>query len=234
MKNSIMNHTTTAWNSFYEQDVNHKPLIPESFIARIFMSHRPFDVLKNYDFTGKKLLDIGCGTGRHIRFFNELGFITTGTEISIDLLNKLRSHFGNTNFINCPSKQMPFESESFSYIVAVNSIYYLETENDSLLDNLRESVRILKRGGVFVCSFVAPEHFILENALVLKNKNVLIKNSGHQCKEKVFIRPMSSKREISELFSLLHEVELMMIGEIRDELGGKVRHLYYLIGEKIK
>jgi len=228
----IMKTTSESWSQFYESDGKHELLIPESFIARIFLSHRPIDALDDYLFKDKKILDVGAGHGRHVWFFNQLGMKVFGTEVSVAALKRLQEAFPEHVFEKCPSRQIAFNSSTFDYVVAVNSIYYVEHQEDSILENLKETFRVLKSGGVLVCSFVGYDHFILKGAVYLKNKNALIKNTGHQCKEDIVIRPMSSKNDITNTLSAIDDVEVKMIGEITDELEGFTRHLYYLIAEK--
>ncbi len=225
--------SSNSWNKFYSsENLKNKLYIPESFIARIFLSHRPIEALDDYNFENLKLLDVGAGQGRHIWFFEQLGFDVSGTEVSSAALENLRSSFPHLEFKDCPSSKINFDNELFDFVVAVNSIYYLEHEGDVIQDNLRELVRVLSPGGTLICSFVGSEHFVLASAVYLENQNALINNQDHQCDDKTIIRPVNSKSDITSTISEIEDVQVKMIGEIKDELEGKMRHLFYLVAEK--
>ncbi len=229
-----MKKNTESWGNFYLNENNLKPLVPESFIARIFLSQRPCKILKNYDFTNKKILDIGCGNGRHIHFFNQLGLSASGTEISSAQVEKLIKAFPKNNFIQCLSNNIPLDNSSFDYVVGVNSLYYINNQQDTIVDNLNESFRLLKNGGVFVASFVGENHFILKNSKTLDNGNSIISNNDHQCKKDIIIRVANTSKDIENLFSNIKTAKISKIGQISDELDEKVRHLYYVIAEKAR
>ena len=57
-------------------------------------------------------------------------------------------------------------------MVSVNSIYYLDNESDSILDNINEALRVLKVGGT-ISSFVGEDHFVMEGALKVGEENVI-------------------------------------------------------------
>lgn len=56
------------------------------------------------------ILDVGCGSGRDMRWFGERGFRPTGIEKSPSLANLARTHSG------CPVLEADFETDDFSGI----------------------------------------------------------------------------------------------------------------------
>lgn len=216
--------SSQQWATYYLSHNNSKPLIPESFVARCFLSQRPVAMLDDYDFHNKTLLDIGCGNGRHIDFFHRLGFKTTGLEVSTQKVETLKQQFPLSSFAVGTSSQLPFLENAFDYVVAINSIYYLDAD-DTLLNNIRACSKVLKPGGTLFISLIASDHFAFKDAQTLNMHY-------HQCDNGIKMQPVASKTEIKELIEPIENLTLKKLGELQDELDDLNRHLYYLTLEK--
>lgn len=101
------------------------------------------------DLKGKKVLDMGCGSGRFT-----LGFAQLGVEkvIGIDLGKtgisvgrKLSEKFGlnNIEFIEQSVLSLPFENESFDFVFSKGVLHH----TGNLEQGLDEYHRVLKKGG---------------------------------------------------------------------------------------
>jgi len=221
--------TSNIWEKFYQKNKNFKPFIPESFCARIFLSQRPIKLLDNYKFQKKSILDIGCGDGRHIDFLHKLGFYITGTEVAESKVKELKETFNYADFFVGTSSQLPFKTSTFDFVIAVNSIYYLDA-TDTLKKNIISCVNVLKTGGVFIASYVGNKHFIfLENSQKSTRKELDYKL--HQCDDGISMQSVSSKKEIKKLYENTG-INISKIGETHDEIDGLDRHLFYVIGVK--
>jgi SAM-dependent methyltransferase len=218
--------SSDSWDAYYKNNKNDKPLIPESFIARCFLSQRPIPMLDNYNFTDKTILDVGCGEGRHINFFETLGFNATGVEISDNKVIDLRKKFPQSTFFMGTSSSLSCKNEFFDYLVAVNSIYYLNS-NDTLENNILSCAIKIKIGGVFIASFIGTKHFIVNDDD--KNSDASIKYTHHQCDKDISIEVIKTKAHLQNMLESTNLLKVNMIGEIQDELLGKNRHLYYVV-----
>jgi len=208
------------WNKYYELNMNKKPFVAESFVARCFLSQRPVKMLSHYNFKKKKILDIGCGDGRHIDFFEKLKFNVFGVEISNQQVVILKERFPNSTFREGKSVDLPFENNFFDYLVAINSIYYLE-DNTTIEDNIYQCASKIKKGGIMLLSFIGKKHFIFS------------KNQTHQCKGNVKIKSIDSQDELEEIFTRIPNLKIDMIGYIQDELNGYNREIYYAVVSKV-
>jgi len=221
--------TLNTWKKFYQKNKNFKIFVPESFVARIFLSQRPIKLLDNYEFQKKNLLDVGCGDGRHIDFLHKLGFNVTGTEVAENKVKDLKEKFDYSEFFVGTSSKLPFKNSSFDFVIAINSIYYLDV-TDTLKKNIISCVNVLKKGGIFIASYVGNKHFIfLKNPHKSTNKEIDYKL--HQCDDDISIQSVSSKNEIKELYKNTG-INISKIGEIHDEMDGLDRHLFYVVGIK--
>lgn len=99
----------------------------------------------------RRVLDVGCGGGRHLVYLAEEGFEVYGTDRSVAALaisqERLEKEGLKATLRRCDMTEVPFPGEFFD---AVLSVYVL---HHNTLENIRKAVgeisRALKRGGLF-------------------------------------------------------------------------------------
>jgi ubiquinone/menaquinone biosynthesis C-methylase UbiE len=112
--------------------------------------------LGRYEFAGgyvagKRVLDIACGTGYGSSSLRRAGAESVvGADRSGEALRYARSRYGRrgNGFARLDATAMPFLSESFDVVVSFETIEHLPDREGFL----RECHRVLRAGGVFVCS----------------------------------------------------------------------------------
>jgi len=99
-----------------------------------------------------KILEAGCGAGRLVRYYHNNGLNITGVdyiEVAIEKLKKsdkdLKVEVGDITGLR-------FDEESFKYILAFGLYHNLEHD---LVEAIRESYRVLEKGGSLCASFRA-------------------------------------------------------------------------------
>lgn len=96
-------------------------------------------------------LDLGCGLGQYTKYLMDKGFNVMSADISIEVLNKLKSNIQNANIKELDmSKPLPFDNESFNLVFANLSIHYFDSK--TTINLLKEIRRILKKDGYFIGS----------------------------------------------------------------------------------
>lgn len=104
-------------------------------------------------------LDVGFGSGRHIRFLMDLGFKTSGCEVIPAATETVRRLFGNdpllADVVTSDIVDVPFQSTSFDIVVAWGSIFLCSL--DEMRAQLHTVMRLLKPGGSLVVNFRRPE-----------------------------------------------------------------------------
>lgn len=131
-----MNITSSAsWNTHYNR--NSSILVyPDEQLVRM---------LSKYCLTRNSAIDIGCGTGRHVKLLHDFGFKNiVGIDISYNALLQCKKYYNN-NFINCSVDKLPFHDATFDVGIAWGSLHY--TTKDMLPVMLDEIKRILKTNG---------------------------------------------------------------------------------------
>jgi ubiquinone/menaquinone biosynthesis C-methylase UbiE len=75
---------------------------------------------------GKKLLEVGCGTGHWSRFFSECGFEVTGVDISERMIDIARTKsIPNISFQIANGHSLPFEDSSFDVTAAITTLEFV-------------------------------------------------------------------------------------------------------------
>jgi ubiquinone/menaquinone biosynthesis C-methylase UbiE len=109
---------------------------------------------------GRRLLDVGCGEGRHLRRFREAGARPVGLDLSSTLLAEARkvrdTAGGDWALIRGDMRRLPFHSRSFAVVTSLfTSFGYFTPEEDRAI--AREWARVLAAGGLHVLDFLNRE-----------------------------------------------------------------------------
>ncbi len=119
-----------------------------------------FEATKNADMTdaykrfckyiekGSYILDIGCGSGRDLKFFNKHGYIAEGLEPSKKLCNLIRTNMRCK--IYCDSIQSFMSTEPYNAIWACASLLHLTPKE--ILDFFKHIDKFLFSGGIIYVS----------------------------------------------------------------------------------
>lgn len=95
--------------------------------------------LKNVveEINAKSVLDVGCGSGHHVRSLKSLGINAMGMDFSIGMLNEARA-FGNDSYVLGNALEMPFRRNSFDLLICMgNTIGSVEDAEKAICEMLR-------------------------------------------------------------------------------------------------
>lgn len=96
-------------------------------------------------FSGKSLLDFGCGSGRWADLFAELCSSYCGVDISDEMIAICRSFHPSLLFMSMDGMKIPTDSEMCDFVFVVAVIHHNRHPEQDLL--LREISRVIKPGG---------------------------------------------------------------------------------------
>lgn len=131
---------------------------PTEFVVRAFLQK----ALPNLNFKqpviNSKVLEIGFGDGRNTVFLCEQGYDVVGVEITEGICHQTANRmkalgYKNFKFFVGRNAHLPFKDDSFEYILASHSCYYID-EGESFMDNMKEYARVLKKDGYAIFSIV--------------------------------------------------------------------------------
>ena len=94
---------------------------------------------------GARLLDVGCGTGRWVRRYGELGFSAVGVDATIGMLRIARALGTSAPLITGLVQSLPFSDAAFDCLSDITVIQHIPYELQP--NALREMIRVLKPGG---------------------------------------------------------------------------------------
>jgi ubiquinone/menaquinone biosynthesis C-methylase UbiE len=93
---------------------------------------------------GRRLLDVGCGTGHHLASYRDRGFEVAGVDGSEAMIARARAKNPGAIVLPADVETLPFAAASFDYVLCIEVLRYLP-DCGPCLGEIR---RVLKPGGV--------------------------------------------------------------------------------------
>jgi SAM-dependent methyltransferase len=97
---------------------------------------------------GKRVLDLGCGTGYGTAELAKYAFEAVGVDISREAIDYAKAHYRNARYVEVPATDLPFDSATFDVVVSFELIEHL-SDWRPLLAQVK---RVLHPGGLFIVS----------------------------------------------------------------------------------
>ncbi len=122
-------------------------------IAKIY-SERTYPKIVQFQATkfmsllkGKKILDVGCGSGRDVEYFLHEGYEPIGIDLSENMLKEARKRVKAKNvFKKMDFTDLKFKEETFDGVWVMAALYHIPRK--SVTDVLRGFNKVLKKGGL--------------------------------------------------------------------------------------
>ena len=109
---------------------------------------------------GTRVLDLGCGAGRHLEEMERIGYRATGLDLSRPLIEAARTTVPAANLVLGDMRRPPFRTGSFDVVTSYfTSFGYFDDEEEDL-GVLHEVRRILRAGGRFLLDFLNADHVV--------------------------------------------------------------------------
>ncbi|WFR58478.1 class I SAM-dependent methyltransferase [Anaerocolumna sp. AGMB13025] len=126
----------------------------------------------------KKILDIGCGKGRHALLFAEFGFDVSGIDISESAVNSsselLKEKGFNGNIIKADFRKLPFADNSFDAVFSFLTISHSDTKG--VKQAIKEIHRVVTAGGeMFISINSSDSSTFTSKKYQMIDENTLIK-----------------------------------------------------------
>ena len=165
---------------------------------------------------GRRVLDIACGAGRHLRAMTAAGVRSVGADLSSDLLAEARRQ-GSGALVRCDMRSLPFRSGSFdAATMFFHSFGYFDTEEEDARV-LHEISRVLVAGGGLLLHL--PRPFDVRRYLVPRStreadgvtieEERTIEEDGRRVRKRVTLRRKGETRSWTELVRLYPRSEVV-------------------------
>jgi ubiquinone/menaquinone biosynthesis C-methylase UbiE len=90
---------------------------------------------------GERVLDIGCGTGRHLLMFSEMGLDVTGLDASTHMLAVARRRLGaRAELHHGVAEDLPFEDNAFNIATLITTLEFVDDTQKAI----EEACRVAK------------------------------------------------------------------------------------------
>lgn len=211
-----MKESRELWTNLHKES-RYRPKYPSETVVQY--------VFRNFKRDGnEKVLDLGCGAGRHVFFMGTENIQPYGLDFSkegIDYTKTMLTKMGMEQFVDNMEvgalTKLPFEDSYFDGIVCYGVLYYLTFSDIKLA--VSEMERVLKRGGKFMCVVRSVEDYRCdeENCIKTEEENTYYINVKEQQKcansENGMIMHFFKEDEIRELFKNFENVQIDKIVE---------------------
>lgn len=204
---------------------------PESHIIRVHRLILEWEL----GIRGGAVFDFGCGSGSHLKYFADHGFIPCGCDVSktaIEQCARIMPEYAS-NFVVSPPVKPDLASlvgaTRINVFLSNQVLYYLD--NEGIRDVTRQAYALLPPKGVFIVSMMSYScwysRFITGEAGDFKKVDM---NTPRQ-KESMFIN-FKHREEMEALFKPFLKLHLGSYGShIREEEGSTDHWLYVGVRE---
>jgi ubiquinone/menaquinone biosynthesis C-methylase UbiE len=105
---------------------------------------------------GKRVLDVGCGTGYGTAYISKYASSVTGIDISIPAIRFATKRYPGTEYIVMDAHKLGFPDRHFDFIISTENFEHLRDQQE----HLRELRRVLADDGICFIATPNPEQFV--------------------------------------------------------------------------
>lgn len=205
----------TGWDQVYSQELMTMWYPNEDiirFCARLIrkrLTHDTYDTKRPVE----RVLDLGCGNGRHAIYFARQGIKAAGLDVSKQAIewagDWARREGLEIDFRVGDIRQLPFEDHSFDVVVSHGVLDHVPMETARRA--AEEVRRVLKPGGLFYCDLRSNEDYEFGEGEPAA-PNTFVISEGY---EKGLVQHFFSRDETVTLFDGLFRILYSEISEHR-------------------
>lgn len=225
-----MTSSKELWTNLHKES-RYRPKYPSETVVQY--------VFRNFERCGsEKVLDLGCGAGKHIFFMAAEGIIPYGLDYSSEgvtytqnMLQEQGIGKYSSNIKEGSMTEIPFENEMFDGIICYGALCYLCYKD--IERTICEMERVLKPGGKFMCVVRSTDDYRCqeENCKETEEPNTFYIEVEDKSKcahsENGMILHFFTEQEITTLFKNFVEISIDKITESHN--NGKFSDSNYII-----
>lgn len=195
-----------------------------------YSREEPDEIIINFANSLKKknrrlrILDLGCGAGRHQIYIAKQGFEAHGTDISETGLyttkERLKRQRLKAFLVKCDMKMLPYRDSCFDAVICLHTVYHQNLKG--IQETLSETRRILRKKGLLLINFLSKRTHSYGKGIETE-ENTFIEEEGV---EKGVLHYFAGKDGIERLFKSFEVVKLELSEK---EVEGKLRSRWMII-----
>ena len=216
-----MDTTRDRWNGHYRKSrsVLHYP--DENLVRMLSASLPDFPAR-----SGLRALDLGCGTGRHLRLLLEMGITgPIAADYSLNALTACRELYP-VPLLCAENSSIPLTAECIDVLIAWGSLHY--GDKSGTAGQLGEIHRVLRPGGFCFCTLRTDRDSYLRRGREIGN-NVWETSLGDL--ESALVS-FFSEDELAPLFSAFSRFEYGLMERSRPGDTGRIISHWYIHAER--
>lgn len=207
----------TKWNQILREK-EYSPEEPEENVVKF---------VKSLEKRKLRILDLGCGAGRHVIFMARQGFEVHGADISDTGLSLTKDRLKQQGLegclIKCDMKMLPYTDSCFNVIVCIHAIYHQKREE--IRRTISEIYRILRKNGKLLVNFLSKRTYSYGSGLKVGD-DTFVEQEGV---EKGVLHYFTNKEDIECFFE---DFEIVNIELYEKDVEGKLRSRFIVTATK--
>lgn len=219
-----MSNTKELWEKLHAQS-RFRPKYPSEVIVQY--------VFRNFKRDGNtKVLDLGCGAGRHSYFMARENIDVYGIDISAEGIvyadKMLKEDNLNGTFKCATTDNIPFENDFFDGIISYGVLYYCMW--DEIKKSADEIYRVLKKGGKALLIIRTTEDYRYGDGREIEKNTFLInEENSDKCafNENGMKMHFFTRNEVLDLFKYFSSVTIDTIEETLE--NGKYKDSNFVV-----
>jgi len=120
------------------------------------------------------ILDVGCGSGRLVKYFNDNGLKAIGCDPSPNAIKMALKINPNKSIIKAPATRLPFKDHTFDLVTSISVIEHL-TKRETI-QFILESKRVLSQNGYI---FIVTPNYLTPLRILQKDNWFGFKDPTH-------------------------------------------------------
>lgn len=153
---------STGFSNVYDDEARADSYAELEFPGTYWLAFRDLPAILGEHVRGSRALDFGCGTGRSTRFLRDLGFDTTGVDISESMLKKARERDPKGSYFLVSETELPeLDHGSFDLVLSTFTFDNIPTREQKLA-SLRSLADLLTADGRMVNLVSSPAIYVHE------------------------------------------------------------------------
>ena len=161
--------------------------------------------LKNNIKPNSKILDIGCGFGRHIKVLADFSKEVVGIDDNEDMLQKAKrklSNFKNVRLFLQNAKKLSFDNNFFDYVICMTNTF--GNFSDGKENALKEMKRVCKEDGkIIICVYSDKALKVRKKSYEKLGLHITKINNGMIYTKEGLISEQFTKPKLEKLFEKL-------------------------------